>query len=317
LSPAAVYELEGVGRSFRQGDRRVEALGDVSLRIDAGEHVAVTGPSGSGKTTLLQLLGALDRPSAGRLTLEGRELGGLGERDLTELRLRGVGFVFQQFNLVPTLTARGNVEAGLAPLGLPRRERRTLALGRLEELGLADRASHLPGELSGGEQQRVAIARALACDPRVILADEPTGSLDQAASDAIADILGALAGEDGRTVIVVTHDRELAARAPRIVRLADGHVVADGPGDRVSALHAIEIPVGDPGAARNWYARVVGLPGGESIRFVEGTPGDGRLWLEVADLAHALDRLRAEQIDLDGERFADPWGNRLGLTDGG
>jgi putative ABC transport system ATP-binding protein len=295
----------------------VEALGDVTLRVDAGEHVSVTGPSGSGKTTLLQLLGALDRPTAGRLALEGRDLGALGERHLTELRLRGIGFVFQQFNLVPTLTARGNVEAGLAPLGLPRRERRSRALARLDALGLADRAGHLPGQLSGGEQQRVAIARALACEPRVILADEPTGSLDQAASDAIADILSALAGEDGRTVVVVTHDRDLAARAPRVVRLADGHVVHDGPADRVSALHAVEVPVADPEAARDWYARVLGLPRSDALRFVTGAAGEGRIWLEVADLGHALARIRESGVEVDEGRFEDPWGNRLGLTDAG
>jgi putative ABC transport system ATP-binding protein len=316
LSGAALYELEGVGRAFRQGDRRVEALEGVDLRIEAGEHVSVTGPSGSGKTTLLQLLGALDRPTAGRIALDGRELGALRERDLTELRLRGVGFVFQQFNLMPTLTARGNVEAALAPLGLPRRQRRQRALERLAEVGLGDRAGHLPAELSGGEQQRVAIARALACDPRVILADEPTGSLDRAASEGIADILGALAGESGRTVVIVTHNPEVAARAPRIVQLADGRVLRDGPGDRVSALHAVEIPVPDPAAAREWYARIVGLPAGDAVRFVEGASGDGRIWLEVADVQHAIARVRAAGIEVDGDHFADPWGNRLGLARG-
>ena len=181
-----IYELAGVTRTFRSGDRRVEALGGVDLEIEAGEHVAITGPSGSGKTTLLQLLGALDKPTAGSLHFDGRDVGGLRERELTGLRLHGVGFVFQQFNLVPTLTARGNVEAALDPLRLRRAERHRRAHERLEEVGLADRAGHLPSQLSGGEQQRVAIARALASEPRVVLADEPTGQLDQAATDAIA-----------------------------------------------------------------------------------------------------------------------------------
>jgi putative ABC transport system ATP-binding protein len=185
-----IYELAGVTRSFRSGDRRVEALGGVDLRIDAGEHVAVTGPSGSGKTTLLQLLGALDRPTAGSLQFDGRDLGALRERELTGLRLRGLGFVFQQFNLVPTLTARGNVEAALAPLGLRRAERRRRAHERLEEVGLGDRAGHLPSQLSGGEQQRVAIARALASEPRVELPVR-----DVAAATAwYRDVLGLDAG---------------------------------------------------------------------------------------------------------------------------
>jgi putative ABC transport system ATP-binding protein len=317
-----VYELAGVSRSFRQGDRRVEALDGVDLRIAAGEHVAVTGPSGSGKTTLLQLLGALDRPTAGELRFEGRPVHGLRERELTDLRLRGIGFVFQQFNLVPTLTARGNVEAALAPRGLKRAERRARAEARLEEVGLAGRAGHLPSQLSGGEQQRVAIARALAGDPHVVLADEPTGQLDQAASDAIAGLLGALAGE--RTVVVVTHDLGLAARAPRVVGLQDGRVIADGPSSRVTGLAAVELPVADVEAAARWYRDALGLElgrDGAPIVLVggNGAPASGRVWLSVADLEGARARLAAAGVAHDataaGVLFRDPDGNALGIRD--
>jgi putative ABC transport system ATP-binding protein len=311
----SVYELERVERSFRSGDRRVEALDGVDLRIEAGEHVAITGASGSGKTTLLQLLGALDKPTAGRVSLEGRDLGTLGDRELTHLRLRGVGFVFQQFNLMPTLSARANVEAALAPLRLPRRERRERALARLEEVGLAPRAGHLPGQLSGGEQQRVAIARALVTGPRVILADEPTGSLDQAASDVIADILGSLAGTDGRTVVVVTHDAGLAARAPRIVRLADGRVISDGAGGRPPAVHAVEVAVPDVAQAQAWYASAIGVDGDGPLRLVQGRPAPARVWLEVADLPGALRRLQAAGADVRDGGFEDPWGNRIVLVE--
>jgi putative ABC transport system ATP-binding protein len=307
-----LYELAGVTRSFRSGDRRVEALGGVDLRIDAGEHVAVTGPSGSGKTTLLQLLGALDKPTSGSLQFDGRELGALRERELTGLRLHGVGFVFQQFNLVPTLTARGNVEAALAPLGLRRAERRGRAHERLDEVGLGDRAGHLPSQLSGGEQQRVAIARALASEPRVVLADEPTGQLDQAATDAIAGLLGSLAGE--RTVVVVTHDLGLAARAPRVVRLSDGLVEADGASDSVVGLAAVELPVRDVAAATAWYRDVLGLEPGAGVELVAGDgPRGGRVWLEVPDRERARRRLAAAGVECEDDQLTDPDGNRLGL----
>jgi putative ABC transport system ATP-binding protein len=308
-----IDELTGVTRSFRSGDRRVEALGGVDLKIEAGEHVAITGPSGSGKTTLLQLLGALDKPTAGALQFDGRDVGALRERELTALRLHGVGFVFQQFNLVPTLSARGNVEAALDPLRLRRAERHRRARERLEEVGLADRGGHLPSQLSGGEQQRVVIARALASEPRVVLADEPTGQLDQAATDAIADLLGSLAGE--RTVVVVTHDLGLAARAPRVVRLSDGRVEADGASDRVVGLAAVELPVRDVEAATAWYRDVLGLDAGGAVVLVAGDgPRGGRVWLEVPDLERARRRLAAAGVAVqDGDLLSDPDGNRLGL----
>jgi len=211
--------VRGVSRSFGA----VRALDGIDLELGAGEFVALEGPSGSGKTTLLQLLGALDRPSAGDVIFEGRDLSRLPDGELAVLRLRSFGFVFQQFNLIPTLTAVENVEAKLAPVG-GTRER---ALELLAEVGLAERADHLPAHLSGGEQQRVAIARALSVEPRVVLADEPTGNLDSVTGGEIIDLLANLAAEHGSTVIVATHDASLAARAPRRVTMRDGKVTGN------------------------------------------------------------------------------------------
>jgi putative ABC transport system ATP-binding protein len=218
---ASQYALRGVAKFFQRGPSTVRALDGIDLEIEAGEFVALEGPSGSGKTTLLQLLGALDRPSAGDIVFEERDLGSLPDRQLAELRLRSFGFVFQQFNLIPTLTAVENVEVKLAPVG-GGRER---ALQLLDEVGLSGRADHLPAHMSGGEQQRVAIARALSVDPRVVLADEPTGNLDTATGGEIIDLLAGLAAEHGSTVIVATHDAELAARAPRRLAMRDGRLV--------------------------------------------------------------------------------------------
>jgi putative ABC transport system ATP-binding protein len=218
----AQYELTGVAKLFPRGSAIVRALDEVDLEIEPGEFVAIEGPSGSGKTTLLQILGALDRPSGGTVTFEGRDLVALPDRELAVLRLRSFGFVFQQFNLIPTLTALENVEAKLAPAGGS--DDRALEL--LAEVGLAERADHLPAHMSGGEQQRVAIARALSVDPRVVLADEPTGNLDSATGGEIIDLLASLAAEHGSTVIVATHDATLAARAPRRIRMRDGKLAA-------------------------------------------------------------------------------------------
>ena len=221
-----LYDVQGATRFFQRGPTTIQAVGGVDLEIGAGELVAIEGPSGSGKTTLLQLLGALDRPSSGHVLFEGRDLGALADRELADLRLNAFGFVFQQFNLIPTLTALENVEASLAPAGVPGSELRERSLALLEEVGLAGRASHLPGHLSGGEQQRVAIARALVVEPRVILADEPTGNLDTQSGADVIELLAGLAGSRGATVIVATHDADLAARAPRRLGMRDGRLVA-------------------------------------------------------------------------------------------
>jgi putative ABC transport system ATP-binding protein len=229
-SPPAepLYRLSGATKQYRSsGSAAVRALDGLDLEIGQGEYVVVAGPSGSGKSTLLQLLGALDRPSGGLVSFEGRELSAMGERELADLRLTAIGFVFQQFNLIPTLTAAENVEAALAPTGLTSAGRAGRADGLLERVGLAPRRDHLPSELSGGEQQRVAIARALANEPRVLLADEPTGNLDTATGEAILELLGSLWREEGLTIVLVTHDQAIAGAAPRVIHLADGRVAGE------------------------------------------------------------------------------------------
>jgi putative ABC transport system ATP-binding protein len=234
---AAVYELRNVSRTYSLGGANVNAVRDVDLALEGGESVAVVGPSGSGKTTLLQLLGALDRPSSGEVLFEGRDIGRLGDRDLSELRLEVLGFVFQQFNLIPTLTAAQNVELALAPTSIARAQRRERVLDLLASVGLAERADHVPSKLSGGEQQRVAIARALANDPHVLLADEPTGNLDSTTGSEIVDLLLSLSGHDQRrTVIVVTHDAAVAGRAQRVIHMQDGRLVTGG--ERAPAIGA-------------------------------------------------------------------------------
>jgi putative ABC transport system ATP-binding protein len=225
ITPA--YELREASRFYGQGSSLVIALDALDVRIGRAEFVAIFGPSGSGKTTLLQLLGALDRPSDGSVHFEGRPLELLGDSELADVRLRTMGFVFQQFNLIPTLTAAENVEAALAPLAMSRTERRETIEEHLEAVGLAQRAGHLPGQLSGGEQQRVAIARALARSPRVVLADEPTGNLDTASGAMVMDLLARLHRELRITLVLVTHDEWIAERADRILRLADGRLAED------------------------------------------------------------------------------------------
>jgi putative ABC transport system ATP-binding protein len=221
-----LYEVREAARDFHRGDVTIRAVDGVDLAIEVGEFVSLEGPSGSGKTTLLQLLGALDRPSSGQVFFEERDLGTLRDGDLAALRLRAFGFVFQQFNLIPTLTAVENVEAALAPMGMPRAELRERARALLSDVGLADRGDHLPPQLSGGEQQRVAIARALVSEPRVILADEPTGNLDSHSGAAVIELLAGLAARRGTTVIVATHNPELAVRAPRRLSMRDGRVAS-------------------------------------------------------------------------------------------
>jgi putative ABC transport system ATP-binding protein len=220
------YELSGVGKAFSRGPLVIHALQGVDLSIEPAEFVALEGPSGSGKTTLLQLLGALDRPSGGHVFFEGRNLAELRDGDLAELRLRSFGFVFQQFNLIPTLTALENIQVKLAPAGFSNFDSRKRAEALLAEVGLADRATHLPSHLSGGEQQRVAIARALSVEPRVILADEPTGNLDTKTGTEIIEMLASLAADRGTTVIVATHDIGLARRAQRRLEMRDGRLLA-------------------------------------------------------------------------------------------
>jgi putative ABC transport system ATP-binding protein len=219
-----MFELSDVHKTFKRGAAEVHALDGVDLTVDEAEFLAVQGPTGQGKSTLLLLLGGLDRPTAGRVLFDGRDLAVVPESELAGLRASAFGFVFQTFNLIPTLTAQENVETALVPAHVPAAERRELALAMLEDLGLADRAGHLPPELSGGQQQRVAIARALVKQPRVLLADEPTGNLDEQTRDEIVDLLEELWRERGITLVVVTHDSSVARRAHRRAVIENGRV---------------------------------------------------------------------------------------------
>ncbi|HVW80492.1 MAG TPA: ABC transporter ATP-binding protein [Mycobacteriales bacterium] len=222
---APLYVLDGVGRSYAKAGVTVDAVRSISLEIRSGELLALEGPSGSGKSTLLQLLGALDVPTRGSIRFDGRELASESDAELTRLRSQEIGFVFQHFNLIPTLNAEENVELAMVPNGAPRAERLGRARELLAQVGLADRLHHLPSRLSGGEQQRVAIARALANRPRVVIADEPTGNLD---STTAAEVMALLAGlvETGVTIILATHDEDVARGAQRRIQLRDGEIAA-------------------------------------------------------------------------------------------
>ena len=225
-----LYELRGVGRRYQRGSVPVLALHDVDLDVGAGEFVSIEGPSGSGKSTLLQLLGALDVPTDGTLRFDGHELTAASDGVLTRIRSEEIGFVFQQFNLIPTLTATDNVALAMVPHGGSLSARRARARELLERVGLGARLEHLPSRLSGGEQQRVAVARALANGPRVVIADEPTGNLDSESAEGVMALLAELRrGGEPVTVIVATHDPEVAGRADRRIRLRDGAVVDEGP----------------------------------------------------------------------------------------
>ena len=221
--PPPLYRLEGATRTYQQKGRIVKALAGVDLEIAAGDFVTIQGPTGGGKSTLLQLLGALDRPSTGSVRLGEIDIATASNAELGRIRAREIGFVFQGFNLIPTLTAAENVDMALEPLGLVASERAERVAEALAHVGLADRADHRPGELSGGQQQRVAIARAIVKRPRVLLADEPTGNLDEGMRDEILALLQGLNAE-GLTLIVVTHDTAVAQRARRRLRLDKGTV---------------------------------------------------------------------------------------------
>ncbi len=224
--------LKNVHKVYPMGEVNVPALRGIDLTIRPGEFVAIMGPSGSGKSTLMHLLGCLDLPSDGIVQLDGHDVTKLDEDTVAQIRGKKIGFVFQTFNLIPTLTALENVELPLFFQGVPRAERRARAIELLRKVGLEGRAHHKPAQLSGGERQRVAIARALANDPEIILADEPTGNLDSESGQAILDLLAQLHRE-GKTIILVTHNPEAAAYAQRIVRIKDGRLVEEVTNDMV------------------------------------------------------------------------------------
>jgi putative ABC transport system ATP-binding protein len=232
--PTPVILCENIGKVYSSGRIRVDALRGVSLRIEEGEFLAVMGPSGSGKSTLMNIIGTLDRPTSGTCLLAGIEVSGMDGNGLARVRNREIGFVFQNFNLFPRMTAIRNVELPLVYAGLPARERGLRAGEALDRVGLSGRALHFPNELSGGQRQRVAIARALVAGPRIILADEPTGNLDTGAGEEIMAIFRNL-NAGGATIVLVTHEREIARHASRLVVLRDGLVESDGPASAAPA----------------------------------------------------------------------------------
>jgi putative ABC transport system ATP-binding protein len=218
------YRLTGVSKIYRKGASEIPAVRDLDLEIRAGEWLAVQGKTGHGKTTLLQILGGLDRPSRGRIEFAGQDLATAKEAQLRRVRAGSFGFIFQTFNLIPTLSAQENVEAALIPLGIRPASRKARAGDALASVGLEDRAHHLPGELSGGQQQRVAIARALVKEPKVLLADEPTGNLDEDTRDEIIGLLDALWRERALTLVLVSHDSSVVRRAQRIGVMSKGRL---------------------------------------------------------------------------------------------
>lgn len=221
-----IVQTTNLRKTYMLGNVPVEALRGVDLTIDKGDFLAILGPSGSGKSTLLNMIGALDKPTEGKVLIEGVDVSTLNDNQLADLR-RGIGFVFQFFNLIPRLTARGNVELTMAIDGLVKNERRKRAEELLETVGLKERANHKPSELSGGERQRVAIARALANNPKFLLMDEPTGNIDSKTAKGIMELVKKLNEEKGVTIIVVTHDQSIALQAKRTVQMLDGLIVEE------------------------------------------------------------------------------------------
>jgi putative ABC transport system ATP-binding protein len=226
-----MYELGSVTKRYTRGKETVAALDGVDLTIPDGDRLVIQGPTGGGKSTLLQMLGGLDRPTSGEVVLDGTDMATLSEARLTKVRSENIGFVFQSFNLIPTLTAQENVETALVPLGVKSKERRERAADALQSVGLGERLGHLPGEMSGGQQQRVAIARALVKQPKVLLADEPTGNLDESMRDEIMDVLERMWKELGLTFVMVTHDSTIAKKAPRLATIRKGRItITENPG---------------------------------------------------------------------------------------
>lgn len=235
---APLIEFRKVYKIYQMGDARVHAVDGISMTIDRGEFVAIVGQSGSGKSTCMNIIGCLDVPTSGQYLLAGQDVGRLDDDELAAIRNRMLGFIFQQYNLLPKMSVLENVEVSLMYAGVPKAERDARARKTLERVGLADKLKNRPAQLSGGQQQRVSIARALAGNPSVILADEPTGALDSKTGREVLGLLQELHRE-GNTIVLITHDNSIARKAERIIRLEDGHIIYDGPSDAEEAtVHA-------------------------------------------------------------------------------
>lgn len=235
----ALIEFKQVYKLYQMGDNLVRAVDGITMRVDEGEFVAIVGQSGSGKSTCMNIIGCLDVPSQGQYFLSGQDVGGLNDNRLAEIRNRMLGFIFQQYNLLPKLNVLENVEVAMIYGGVPKNERIERAKLALDRVGLSDKLENMPSQLSGGQQQRVSIARALANHPSVILADEPTGALDSKTGRDVLHLLQEL-NKEGNTIVLITHDNSIATMAPRIIRLADGKIVYDGPNNVEGSLIARE-----------------------------------------------------------------------------
>lgn len=220
-----MIELKDVTKIYRMGENEIKALSGVDLTVNSGEFISMVGPSGSGKSTILNIIGCIDKPTSGKVTIDGEDVTSLNDRKLTKIRLNKIGFIFQQFYLIPTLNALENIELPMKEAKIPREKRRKRAVSLLSQVGLSERNKHYPSQLSGGEQQRVAIARSLANSPTMILADEPTGEIDSETSEKIVGLLRKLNSEEKLTLIIVTHDLKIARYADRMITLEDGKIV--------------------------------------------------------------------------------------------
>ncbi len=234
MSDSAILKVQNVAKHYERGGQSVRVLDAISLEVPTGDYVALMGPSGSGKTTLLNIIGGLDTPSSGRVVVAGTEVSELDDRGLAAWRAANIGFVFQQYNLIPVLTAVENVELPLLLFRMSKQERRSRALAALDLVGLSARAHHLPRQMSGGEEQRTSIARALVTDPKLIIADEPTGNLDAAAAGNVLDLLERLNDELHKTILMVTHDPGAARRARRVTRLHKGSLLSDSGAEAIA-----------------------------------------------------------------------------------
>ena len=232
---SALIEFDDVCKYYQMGDTTVKAVDHISMQINKGEFVAIVGQSGSGKSTCMNIIGCLDVPTSGTYRLNGRDVGSMSKNELAEIRNEMLGFIFQQYNLLPKLSLMENVELPLIYAGLSRKEQQARARTALQQVGLGDKLNNKPSQLSGGQQQRASIARALAGGPAVILADEPTGALDSHTGREVLGILQKL-HRQGNTVVLITHDNSIAVQAQRIIRLEDGHVIYDGPADAPEAV---------------------------------------------------------------------------------